>query len=338
MEVAFHGFALFAGAAFGSGALFSGSVFDSDAAFTGMSKEQWTATLEALFSRMPVEAFMALKRRHEESWRRLGSGPDRFLAIWFPGARFSGEASFSDRSFEKSADFSGARFYYAPEFDWTGNFARFDFKGAEFGLARPGKLHRTAGTKLPSLLRAMRKAAEEARDHDFERDLYIAERKAELGINWHTGIEILKNEGWKNWPPNAARVATHGLWILVMFFYWALSNYGRNLALPAAWLIASVFFFYGCYLAVLAPMMSKAGPLDMNKYETGAWMLALGNAVPFVGPLTIDADIKKFRCCRGFGNCTPTEGYQLLVISQNLISIIFVFFIGLALRNYFRIK
>jgi hypothetical protein len=120
--------------------------------------------------------------------------------------------------------------------------------------------------------------------------------------------------------------------------YWALADYGRNFVLPAAWLVASVFFFYWRYLAVLAPLMSKVGPLDMNKYETGAWMLALGNAVPFVGPLTTDGDIRKFLFCRGFGNCTPTEGYQLLVIAQNLFSITCVFFIGLALRNYFKIK
>jgi hypothetical protein len=34
----------------------------------------------------------------------------------------------------------------------------------------------------------------------------------------------------------------------------------------------------------------------------------------------------------------PPEGFQFLVIFQNLFSIICVFFIGLALRNYFKIK
>jgi len=32
------------------------------------------------------------------------------------------------------------------------------------------------------------------------------------------------------------------------------------------------------------------------------------------------------------------EGFQLRVLSQNFLSIILVFFIGLALRNYFKIK
>jgi len=339
MNVAFRDLATFAGAAFGSGVLFSQTLFNDDADFTGMSKEQWTATVRALFSWMDGTAFVALVQRHDESWKRRGSGPDRFLSIWFPGARFYGEARFSDRSFEKSADFSGARFYYAPEFDWTGNFARFDFKSAEFGLARPGKLHRTAGTKLPSLLRAMRKAAEEARDHDFERDLFIAERKAELGINWHSGIEILKKEGWKNWPRNVGRLIAHIIWNAVMGAYGALANYGRSVVWPFAWLIASGFFFYWRYTQVLAQLMAKAP--DVEKYKLAVRMLALGNTVPFVGPLTIDSKVKEFLFCP-CRNCPdpmiPPEGYQWLVLGQNLFSITCVFFIGLALRNYFKIK
>ena len=68
-----------------------------------------------------------------------------------------------------------------------------------------------------------------------------------------------------------AQLILHLLWIAVMGVYWALADYGRNFALLAVWLVASVFFFYWRYLAVLAPLMSKVGPLDMNKYETGCW-------------------------------------------------------------------
>ena len=85
--------------------------------------------------------------------------------------------------------------------------------------------------------------------------------------------------------------------------------------------------------------MAKAP--DTDKYKQAVRMLALGNAVPFVGPLTIDGEVKKFLFCPGREvNCLPIppEGFQLLVLGQNLLSIILVFFIGLALRNYFRIK
>jgi hypothetical protein len=86
--------------------------------------------------------------------------------------------------------------------------------------------------------------------------------------------------------------------------------------------------------------MPKAGALDADKFEHAVRMVAVGNAVPFVGPLQIDADIKKFLFCPGFGKCLPIppENFQLLVIVQNVLSIILVFFIGLALRNYFKIK
>jgi hypothetical protein len=71
---------------------------------------------------------------------------------------------------------------------------------------------------------------------------------------------------------------------------------------------------------------------DIEKYKQRVRMLALGNTVPFIGP--------QFLSCLHEKDCLPVppEDYQLLVLSQNLLSIILVFFIGLALRNYFKIK
>jgi hypothetical protein len=119
----------------------------------------------------------------------------------------------------------------------------------------------------------------------------------------------------------------------------ALSDYGRSFARPAAWLVSSGFFFYWCYGKVLAPLMAKAP--DIEKYKQAVRMLALGNTVPFVGPLTIDSKVKEFQFCP-CRNCPdtliPPECYQWLLLGQNLFSITCVFFIGLALRNYFRIK
>ena len=120
-----------------------------------------------------------------------------------------------------------------------------------------------------------------------------------------------------------------------MFFYWALSNYGRSFLLSAAWLALSVWLFHFGYAWILAPLMPQAGTLDAAKYAHAVCMVAVGNAVPFVGPLTIDAEIKKFLFCPGFGPCLPIspEGFQFLVIAQNIFSITCVFFIGLALRT-----
>jgi hypothetical protein len=90
-----------------------------------------------------------------------------------------------------------------------------------------------------------------------------------------------------------------------MFFYGALADYGRTFVLPAAWLGLSVPLFHWGYAAILALLMPQAGTLDAAKYARAEWMVAIGNAVPFVGPLTIDAELKKFLFCPRFGPCLP---------------------------------
>jgi uncharacterized protein YjbI with pentapeptide repeats len=341
--------AIFTGAAFRSAPTFDGSAFGDEAHFdhtnfesvdfAGKSKEQWARDVKANVGWMGEEARKAHEKQHEDSWTRDGSGPDHFLTICFERARFDGEATFAGRTFERTADFTNTRFHYPPDFDTPTNAARIDFTGAYIGFGRPFHFHWTAETKVLVRLRAFRKIAE---DHDLERNLYIEERKAERGVYLHQRFEEL-TKALK--PPKrerlyvTARLITQIVWNFVMFLYGAFANYGRSFVLPFAWLIASGFFFYWCYGKILAPLMPKAGTLA-DKYEHAVGMVALGNAVPFVGPLTIDAEIKKFLFGPGFGPCLPIppEGFQALVIAQNLFSITCVFFIVLALRNYFRIK
>jgi len=301
-DAEFRGKTNFTGAAFGDAANFTGAVFRAEAKF---DKTRFAGSVAFNRERAP------------------------FVNISFADTRFEGEANFSGRSFEQTANFTGARFYYPPDFDSVPNAGKIDFTGAHVRFVPPNTWwpHWTEDSKIPVRLRAFRKIAEETKNHDLERDLYIEERKAERGIYWR-------------WPRNAAHFFAHCLWMIVMGFYWALADYGRSFIQPAAWLIASVFFFDWRYTEDLTPLMAKAP--DVEKYKQALGMLALGNAVPFVGPLTIDTKIKEFLFCAGeiADKCTPIppEGFQFLVIFQNLFSIICVFFIGLALRNYFRIK
>jgi hypothetical protein len=136
--------------------------------------------------------WMARKQRHEDSWRTHDTGPDRFVTISFANRRFFDKADFSGRTFEQAADFTQARFYYPPEFDPTIKDARIDFTGTHIGFVPPRKLHCTYETKVPVQLRRLRKIAEETKNHDLERDLYIEERKAERGVYWHQLVEELK--------------------------------------------------------------------------------------------------------------------------------------------------
>jgi Pentapeptide repeats (9 copies) len=325
--------ARFKGAAFGRRTSFAGTIFKGGVEFKGKSEKQSSSDLEASVRGVGEGARVTLKKRHEDLWTRSGSGPDRFLTISFTNARFDGEAKFSGRSFEQAANFTNARFYYPPDFDNVTNASLVDFTGAFIGFARPGRPNWTFQSRVAIQLRALRKIAEETKNHDLERDLYIEERKAERGVHL-----VQRFLDWVKDPKKKWAFIAHILWILVMSVYWALADYGRSFIRPFAWLVSSGFFFYWRYTEILAQLMAKAP--DIENYKQAVRMVALGNAVPFVGPLTIDSDIKKFLFCLHDKDCLPIppEGYQLLVVGQNLISITCVFFIGLALRNYFRIK
>jgi len=328
----------FDGTAFGDWTFFDAAILNGAVTFNGKSIMQWTGLFQLVTRGFGPDARRTLKKMHEQSWRNNGSAPDRFLSISFPNTQFGGDTNFSGRSFGHHANFTDARFYRPPDFDAVTNASRIDFTGARISLVSRGKL--PWDSEAIVRLRAFRKVAEETKNHDLERDLYIEERKAERGVYLRQRWDALKKGGWKNWPRNAGRLAIHGFWIFVMGLYWALADYGRNFLVPALWLGLSVPFFYWRYSAVLAPLLHEAGPANSNKYNHAVWMLAFGNAVPFVGPLTIDAEIKHFLFCPGFGHCLPLPpaGFQCWVVFQNVVSIILVFFIGLALRNYFKIK
>ncbi len=162
---------------------------------------------------------------------------------------------------------------------------------------------RTAKSRVR--LRALRKFAEDTKNHDLERDLYIEERKAERGVYLHQllGLNELKmileditkqkKHVWLEWrlqrrarnahwlgilakPDKIARLFAHLLWIAVMGLYWALADYGRSFARPVAWLCVSLRFFYLRYHEVLAPLMHEAGSANADKYNArslgaGAW-------------------------------------------------------------------
>src|SRR5262249_39179973 len=104
--------------------------------------------------------------------------PDRFSPIWFVGVRFFGDVDFSGRQFDGIADFSLARFDEPPRFDTLVNV---DLYGAKIGFTSriPGWTKRG---DVATRLRQLRKLADDAKNHDLERDLYIEERKAERGI------------------------------------------------------------------------------------------------------------------------------------------------------------
>jgi hypothetical protein len=364
----------FIGVAFGWSADFSRTHFKGGVEFTGKCKGQWYNDLKTRLSDIGAQGLLTtLAEQHYDSWARYKCQPDHFGRISFVGARFDDAPDFSFRSYQDTADFTDSFFYYPPSFDSPENPGLIDFSGTNIGFAPPGNLlHWTSNTRIPLRLRRLRKIAEDTKHHDLERDLYIEERKAERGVYWRqlSGLNELeknlqdideqKKHVWLEWrlkrsarnarwlallahPAQLARLIAHCFWIIVMWVYWALADYGRSISRPSvAWLLLTFIVFPWLYNQILMPPPKTA---DAGQYEQAVQTVAFANAVPFAGSLAVDVEMKKVLFCKpedlkNSVNChpVPTESYQWAVIGQNLFSIILVFFIGLALRNYFKIK
>lgn len=325
----------FVGACFGERSSFNDATFVGVVVFRAIDEEDWDRRFRERV--LGYSQAKALLSEDGGSWILRGSGPNRFLDISFANARFYGEADFSGRSFERRADFTGAQFYRPPIFDGVTHGHRIDFTSAFIGFGTPGQFNWTSDSKIPLRLRATRKLAEETKNHDLERDLYIEERKAERGVYLHQHWRDLRE---KPTLSKGRALVAHVFWIVVMFFYWLFGDYGRSFIWPFAWLALSVPLFAWLYERIFAPLIHEAGPLNKANYKHALHMLALANALPFVGSLALDAEVKKFLFCPGYGKCLPIppEWYQCVATLQSLISIILIFFIGLAMRNYFKIR
>jgi hypothetical protein len=134
----FDWLATFGRAGFGYGASFTGAVFGELASFTGAAFGD-SAGFDNTFFKGRVEFRGKPSAGEGIADNQPGWQHDRFLTISFANVRFDGEAIFSGRSFERTADFTNARFYYPPDFDAVTNASRIDFSGAHIGFVPPGK-------------------------------------------------------------------------------------------------------------------------------------------------------------------------------------------------------
>jgi hypothetical protein len=309
-----------------------------------------------------------------------GAKPDSFTAVSFASARFDGTADFSGRDFSERCDFTRARFDQPPKFDECEHQSDIDlygatirFSGRFYGRRTPGWTISgrricgwTTDSDVARRLRALRKLADETKNHDLERDLYIEERKAERGIKlaqlwvtkkisnltyqfrafespvWFVIWSVMRTD-WRKVPAVLIKLIDHWLWIVVMFAYCLLADYGRSFRKPIIALLVSVFAFCWIYIGVLETPKAEY----VSDFKNAVRAYAIANAVPFVGALTLEKEVKTTLLCGGRARggtsvCAPVPSpslaFQLITIGQSIFSAICVFFAGLALRNYFKLK
>jgi len=319
----------FAGASFGGGTSFYNVTFARSAIFLGMSRSDWVSHLEERLSNGHLNLKDALEpklhERHARSWGENQICPDRLGSIAFTGAH-SGESDFSGRTFTQIVLFSNATFHRVPSFRAISQAGQIDFAGASISFVSPYRPRWTFRSAVAVQLRALRKLAEETKTHDLERDLYFEEKEAERGIYLY---QHLKGR------PKPLRVISHLIWIIVMYLYWVVADYGRSFMRPIVWLLFSEGYFRWRFEALFEPILQTAilagtvSPEQILKYRQAVQMMVFANAVPGVGPPTVDAAVKRFLFCPGAPSSTclpvPPQHFQFLVLEQNFISIVLIF-------------
>jgi hypothetical protein len=333
---------------FGDMANLSGAKFFGFLDLSAQSKDDWRKQV----SKLPT-VYTTIQswtpKRQQQFWdahlnlHQTGAGPDAFRRVSFSRAHFMGIAKFSGRNFFARCDLTNAWFYQPPTFHECKATGHIDLYGTRILVFRrrnfPGW---TTNSDVVIRLRALRKLADETGNHDLERDLYIEERKAERGIvlaeYWREGkIVLLK-----------PKFLAHCLWIALMGGYWLLADYGRSIMRPLLALAVSIVVFHASYSWVL----TSPSATDKANFNRAVWAFAIANAVPFVGALTIEKEVKGLILCAGAAPDTsaamkdnkptclpvPTVGFQALALGQSIISGLLIFFIALALRNYFRLR
>jgi hypothetical protein len=132
----------------------------------------------------------------------------------------------------------------------------------------------------------------------------------------------------KRWHPSASSPSlpsTIAVSLLDTVYDWT-SDYGQSISRPILWLLLLVSVFTAKY-SVLADKASEFS--DVSNLA----IFSLGNSLPFIpiSKLAREGKIKEL-----FGSTPPHELYDLMVL-QGGLSFIFIFLIGLGLRNRFRI-
>ncbi len=237
--------------------------------------------------------------------------------VWFTEAAFKGMAYFTTASFDDVAGFSRATFegnalftgsMFSGVLDLHGSHFRTvpDFRGTDF------KKHLTLNRmevdfRLPTtdidadMYRRIKELAVAARDHDRAQMFFAYELMAKRGHE------------------------TRGLALVPNYLYGWFGGFGRSLRRPSAWLIG-VWFGFGVLYRGLASKDSSH-LLDGLLFSSAQLFPFLGASKGALG----DAKAALF------GNAALEAGVNALGMLEGGLGILFLFLIGLALRNRFRI-
>jgi uncharacterized protein YjbI with pentapeptide repeats len=298
-QTRFHGCATFDATTFHQAAIFSNCIFHADARFR-----------DTLFHRNA--AFNGTRFHGAADFSSAPSGA-AFGAAEFLGVIFHGFTSFTNRAFKGITVFREARFDEPPEF--------FNVKlphEADFERATYGKVTRANAHLAEPAYRTLKLKMSELQHHRLETAFFALELRAKRY--------------------NDSSCVARTLYAL----YCAFSNFGQSFAYPLLWLLGVAAMSGLIYFAVIdGPTLLSCGMSDQCKLVAD-WSrvrhfaaLAVVGLVPF---LEFPKQIAMRQLEALTGNRDATSLVLTIESVETVLSLLFLFLLGLALRNLFRLK
>lgn len=248
-------------------------------------------------------------------------GPISFRGFNFPGevnfqnATFGAGTSFSDTVFVGMADFTGAHFKSALDLNSTRfmqvpdlRFTKIDHHVSlanvqvEFAAKKVKFRKQAADPEDADRYRRLKELAVQARDHEQEQNFFADELRA---ARWHR---------------------TRGAALVPNYLYEWLSDFGRSVLRPSLCLVAVWLVFADVYMAMAT---------NVRMAFSAAYLYSAAQLFPFIGSAR---DIKAWAGDKLYEQDAPALVYvHGLSLFEGFLGILFLFLIGLALRNRFRI-
>jgi hypothetical protein len=216
--------------------------------------------------------------------------------------------SFKNAIFESSFDISNIKLGCVVDLTGTKFTNQVSIAGLECSIQRVCSF--LSKDKLDSeRLRRLKDISKTNNDHIGALRFHADEMRAK---RWHYGLA------------GKSFLETIGVSIIDTMYDWS-SEYGQSISKPILWLLLLVSIFTTKYAALAQKAFEFS---DVSNLA----IFSLGNSLPFIpiSKLAREAKIK------GLFGGTPPELYDLMML-QGGLSFIFIFLIGLGLRNRFRI-
>lgn len=317
IQATFSGYADFREATFAVYADFSQTTFSADADFRETTFSNYAFFTQAIFS---ADADF----RETTFADACSFNSARMKSVWqLNGARVAGSLFAHSAEIEGHAYFTAIDFNFPPNLTSTSFSQPPSFLGSTFRYPCSnwisGKCDVGDGE---ARFRRLKQLAADTHDHELELRLFALETKAK---RFHT----LKLANPLHWPG-----------LVLNFGYGWVSDFGQSVLRPLGWLMVTILFALFAFEAMTdLPDMLARGLID---FSTAAKVAAFVNVVPFAGQAVLGREIMTKGLCPmdegapEYLDCLTTL-YTISAV-EGVFGLIFLFLIGLGLRNRFRIK